>query len=98
MSWKGNEVTKNNRLVLGYWGTTCHLCGLPGADTADHVIPRSKGGDNSLMNQRPAHKVCNSRRGAQDLEEFKAQVRAGRYTHGVPLSETINDSKPSRTW
>lgn len=42
----------------------CWLCGYPGADTVDHVVPLSLGGDPlSLDNLRPAHKRCNSRRG-----------------------------------
>lgn len=44
---------------------TCWICGRDGADTADHVIPLSEGGDlTSLLNLRPAHRSCNSRRGA----------------------------------
>ncbi|WP_268746906.1 HNH endonuclease [Tomitella biformata] len=41
----------------------CHLCGKPGATTADHVQPRSLGGGDGLDNLRPAHKACNSSRG-----------------------------------
>lgn len=42
----------------------CWICGKPGADTVDHVVPRSLGGavaDRS--NLRPAHYSCNSARG-----------------------------------
>lgn len=31
--------------------------------TRDHVIPVSVGGADDLMNLRPAHKICNERRG-----------------------------------
>ena len=41
----------------------CLLCGYPGADTVDHLVPVSKGGSNADANLRPAHRVCNSRRG-----------------------------------
>jgi 5-methylcytosine-specific restriction endonuclease McrA len=41
----------------------CHICGLEGADTADHIIPRSKGGSHDMYNLRAAHRVCNSRKG-----------------------------------
>jgi 5-methylcytosine-specific restriction protein A len=44
---------------------TCWLCGRIGADTADHVIPLSKGGHpTDPGNLRAAHRSCNSRRGA----------------------------------
>ena len=41
----------------------CQLCGQPGADTVDHIIPVSKGGTNNDDNLRAAHQRCNSRRG-----------------------------------
>ena len=42
----------------------CWLCGRPGADTADHVVPLALGGDpNDQLNMRAAHRSCNSRRG-----------------------------------
>ena len=46
--------------VLAVKGTVCHLCRQPGADTADHLIPRSKGGANTLANCAPAHRACNT--------------------------------------
>ena len=33
------------------------------ANAVDHIVPRSRGGDNSLDNLRAACKRCNSRRG-----------------------------------
>lgn len=44
-------------------GGVCHLCGEPGADTLDHVVPLSRGGSNGVGNLRPAHRGCNSRKG-----------------------------------
>ncbi|HEY9474658.1 MAG TPA: HNH endonuclease [Mycobacteriales bacterium] len=42
----------------------CWLCGLPGATTADHITPLSKGGAPlDPGNLRAAHHSCNSRRG-----------------------------------
>jgi 5-methylcytosine-specific restriction endonuclease McrA len=49
--------------VLRLYGTVCALCGGEGADTKDHIIPRSLGGSDALDNLRPAHRRCNSRRG-----------------------------------
>lgn len=42
----------------------CYLCGGPGADTADHVIPLARGGTNTRANMRAAHRACNGRKGA----------------------------------
>ena len=48
-----------NRAILLSKPQNCWKCGLPGADSADHVIPRSRGGSNALSNLRPAHEACN---------------------------------------
>ncbi|MGY1702824.1 HNH endonuclease [Geodermatophilus sp. SYSU D00766] len=52
------------------FGTLCYLCGEAGADTADHVIPWSKGGLTTLENLRPAHWRCNVSRGAKSLYAY----------------------------
>lgn len=59
----------------------CHLCGQPGADTADHVIPVSKGGAlYDLHNLRAAHHNawpnCNRVRGDRDIATAKAMIAA----------------------
>jgi 5-methylcytosine-specific restriction endonuclease McrA len=41
----------------------CWLCGRPGANSADHVVPHSRGGTDALENLRAAHLACNLRRG-----------------------------------
>lgn len=67
------------RAILKIHGAVCHLCSgpidlelrypHPMSATRDHVIPRSLGGTNAIRNQRPAHKVCNERRGNKSLED-----------------------------
>lgn len=66
-SWPSNarRRLKLVGVVLRVKGRICHLCGLPGATTADHLIPWSHGGRNELDNLAPAHQACNSSR--QDL-------------------------------
>lgn len=64
-------------MVLETYGSICHLCneeiditlprqaGMPGWENGlqiDHVIPLSKGGDDTLENVRPSHGKCNIRK------------------------------------
>ena len=77
-AWGGRHSTRLRLLTLATYGTICHLCGRPDADTADHVVPRSKGGPDALDNLRPAHKTCNYSRRDLPLEEwFRLHPRAG---------------------
>lgn len=86
--WGGRYAQQLTALCLATYGTRCHLCRQDGADSADHVIPRSKGGDDSIDNLRPAHQGCNSARGDMDLAEWFA-------LHPVPRREALT---PSREW
>lgn len=63
---RGYDPTyRANRTLLLAGNPPCALCGGPDADTADHIIPTSKGGTGDIDNLRPAHKRCNSARGAR---------------------------------
>lgn len=76
------------RLVLATFGRTCHLCGIPGATTADHLVPWSHGGRNELDNLRPAHQGCNSVRKDTPLRQWFAR-------HPVRV---LAELPPSREW
>lgn len=43
----------------------CWLCGLPGADTVDHILPLVDHPElaHDRANLAPAHRSCNSRKG-----------------------------------
>lgn len=69
--WGGRRAQAFTRLVLATYGDLCHLCGHAGADSADHLTPRSMGGAwFDLGNALPAHHEpcptcrlrCNNRR------------------------------------
>lgn len=51
----------------------CWLCGQPGADTVDHIVPRSVAPHlgEELANLAPAHRGCNSSRGARAPESVR---------------------------
>jgi 5-methylcytosine-specific restriction endonuclease McrA len=87
-TWAGRYAQRLTAETLAVKGTICHLCRRPGADTADHLIPRSKGGDDSLDNRAPAHHACNSLRGDLDLADWYAR-------HPVARRPVL---PPSRQW
>jgi 5-methylcytosine-specific restriction endonuclease McrA len=55
---------RRNRAQILRDNPPCALCGKPGADTADHIIPYAAGGSHDVENLRPAHQRCNSIAGA----------------------------------
>jgi 5-methylcytosine-specific restriction endonuclease McrA len=87
-SWSGRYARRLVVETLAVKGTICHLCRQPGADSADHLKPRSKGGSDALANLAPAHHGCNVARGDKDLAEWFA-------LHPVPRRRAL---APSREW
>lgn len=76
-----NRARKFRALIVRD-GDVCHYCGSDLDDetrSLDHVVPRSKGGPNALVNLVLACKRCNSERGDMDYEEF---VLICSYIHG----------------
>jgi 5-methylcytosine-specific restriction endonuclease McrA len=55
----------------------CHLCGRPGADSVDHLVPVSI--DPTLKfarsNLRAAHRKCNQQRGARPIQQRRNSRR-----------------------
>lgn len=67
------RVWSINRLVAEYGGE-CYLCHKTFNNksdiTIDHLIPKSKGGDDSIENLRLAHEKCNQAKKDMSLEEY----------------------------
>lgn len=85
-AWSGRRVRVLVDATLHRLGTTCHLCGLGGADSADHDPPRSvllaarmpdPDADAYLF---PAHRYpCNNRRRDRPITDaLRAELRAAR--------------------
>jgi len=77
-------------LLIKRDGNQCNWCRLPFgkrksmARTLDHVLPRSRGGTNTLDNLVLAHQFCNSVRGDDDFETARrvALARPKRFRGG----------------
>jgi hypothetical protein len=76
----GSQVGRVNlRAILAEFGRVCHICGgnigIDGDLHFDHVIPLSRGGAHAQENIRPAHKLCNLRKGTRLMSELLAAER-----------------------
>lgn len=80
--YNGHDSRRNRAVVLALYGPHCHLCGRDITDlaelTADHLVPRSKGGSHAPANLRPAHRACNISRKDMPLNEWFRSRRAAR--------------------
>lgn len=64
------EYKRNRKEILEKSNYICHYCGGP-ANTADHIIPVSKGGGNEISNLLPACHDCNSTRQDRTMVRLK---------------------------
>lgn len=75
--------------VLKRDGHTCAYC-RGRATTADHIVPRSRGGPNTMDNLRAACRPCNLRRGNRPPEYLRERLRARRPSYGARTRVTLN--------
>ena len=70
--WGGRHAQTLRTRVLRA-SDVCHICGQPGADSVDHVIPRARGGTDDPSNLRPAHMFpCNRAKSDKDWQVRQA--------------------------
>ena len=73
----GRPWTRVRARVIRRDGGVCHLCGQPGADTADHLTPVAHGGAlYDMRNLAAAHVECNRIRGARPVDVARAELTA----------------------
>jgi len=68
------QIKLNRRNIMARDHYTCQYCefrGSPSQMTIDHLVPRSKGGDDTWTNLVTACKKCNSKKGNRTPEEAK---------------------------
>ena len=81
------DYTEND--IINAYGTNCYLCNNaidfaaprkgPGSDQSfwpDHVIPTSRGGENTINNIRPCHKKCNLSKHNKTYDEYISSVNS----------------------
>lgn len=63
--------------ILSKTGGRCAYCGAEltlASMTADHVMPKARGGGNGLANLLPACHECNRDKGQQTLEQWRRRI------------------------
>lgn len=75
---RGRPWRRTVARVIRRDGGICHICGRPDADSADHIVPRSQGGPDTMDNLRAVHhKVaphCNMIRGDRSIEHARTEI------------------------
>jgi 5-methylcytosine-specific restriction enzyme A len=51
----GSRQQQRARYILQRDDTICHICGRPGSNEADHIIPLAHGGADSIENMAAIH-------------------------------------------
>lgn len=72
-----NDLTDHDwKSIKNQFNQSCAYCGCPDCKlTMDHVIPVSRGGQNTKDNIVPACRSCNSKKGTKMLEEVGMKIR-----------------------
>jgi len=66
----GSRQQKRARFILNRDDTICHVCGRPGADQADHIIPLAHGGADSTENMAAIHsEPCHREKTAREAHQ-----------------------------
>lgn len=96
-TWGGPRAQRLVAAVLSMKGRTCHLCGMDGADSADHNPPRSVlirlgvTDPDAMRFLFPAHVRCNILRKARPIT-VQLQAELARARGGTPTTPTTRRS------
>ena len=76
--YKHSTVALTNRTLFGRDRHVCAYCGghFPNYNSLsrDHIMPRSRGGENTWMNVVTSCKECNAKKGAKTLKEAHLEL------------------------
>lgn len=67
---RADTIYRINRLIILAAHPTCAYCLKRKSATADHIIPRSKGGGNHIANLAATCQPCNTNKGRRTLLEW----------------------------
>jgi 5-methylcytosine-specific restriction endonuclease McrA len=70
------KVILSRKNILRRDGHQCQYCGARAALTVDHIVPKSRGGEDSWENLITACIRCNNRKGSMSLDESNMRLRS----------------------
>lgn len=70
------KVILSRKNILRRDGHMCQYCGARAALTVDHIVPKSRGGEDSWENLITACIRCNNRKGSMSLDESNMHLRS----------------------
>jgi 5-methylcytosine-specific restriction endonuclease McrA len=74
----GSAWQKLRRDTLRTHRGICHVCGNPGADQVDHLVPLYLGGTHEPTNLRPVHaRPCHLQRSQQQARDARHRTHQG---------------------
>lgn len=72
----GWKLQAEAKYVIARDGGICHVCGRPGADEADHLIPIAEGGSDDLTNKAAIHgDPCHKAKTADESRKTRRRTR-----------------------
>ena len=90
----GKYTAAEFRSVIALYGGLCAYCGQPPREgyrlEADHAMPLSRGGTNSIENILPACHSCNTSKSDRTSEEFRSGVL---YKRAAPIPKDPDGHK-----
>ncbi len=93
------KIILTRRNILKRDGHKCAYCGRGDLPlTIDHVIPKSKGGDESWENLVAACLPCNNRKGDRIPDEVDMQLRIRPYTPNHIMFIKTSAGRVDETW
>ena len=93
------KIILTRRNILKRDGHKCAYCGRADLPlTIDHIVPKSKGGDESWENLVAACLPCNNKKGDRTLEEARMNLKVKPYTpnHIMFIKSTVG--RMEDTW
>lgn len=95
------KVNGRKRDIFKRDSYTCVYCGFAGDDkelTLDHVVPRSRGGDNTSYNLVTACFPCNNKKGDKLPEELGIKVNKSLLASNLNLSAMMSAARTVPEW